>query len=112
MYGGRGVGNPDALNGVYVLSLPGFVWHEAPHPQSAFREHHACITVKNQMISIGGHTGDNKRDHLGRVDVTPDPWPNGIGIFDMTNLSWGIQYNAEAPPYATPQLIRDWYNQG
>lgn len=41
-----------------------------------------------------------------------DPWPYSLGIFDLTDLEWKDEYNAEAEDYQTPEVIRDWYRNG
>ncbi len=39
------------------------------------------------MISIGGVVKNN--------ETFTDPWANGLGIFDMTTLTWGSSYDAK-----------------
>ena len=36
-----------------------------------------------------------------------DPWPQGLGILDMTDLQWKDSYDSTAQPYQTPQRIKD-----
>jgi hypothetical protein len=58
------------------------------------------------MISIGGI-----QDH-GTTDTWAtwkDPWPNGLGIFDMTALNWTDTYDAKADPYERGGLVDDFY---
>jgi hypothetical protein len=38
---------------------------------------------------------------------TKDPWPQGLGIFDLTQMEWKDSYDAHAEPYVTPQRIKD-----
>jgi hypothetical protein len=38
---------------------------------------------------------------------TKDPWPQGLGIFDLTEMKWKDSYDADAAPYVTPQQIKD-----
>ena len=48
------------------------------------------------MLSIGGNVED-------------EPWPNGLGIFDMTKLDWTNEYDAAAPAYERPNLVSQFY---
>ena len=38
-----------------------------------------------------------------------DPWTNGIGIFDMTELSWSTGYDTSAGPYDHPGVVKQYY---
>jgi hypothetical protein len=53
------------------------------------------------MISIGGVTQNNYN--------ATDPWVNTLGIFDMTALTWGFNYDAGTAAYSLPQNIVDYY---
>jgi hypothetical protein len=39
-----------------------------------------------------------------------DPWPNGIGVFDMTAFTWSDLYNASASSYEQPDVIKQYYS--
>jgi hypothetical protein len=54
------------------------------------------------MISIGG-------TQEGGLGTLSDPWTNGLGIFDMTTLSWTNAYDAAAPAYEQPGLVSRFY---
>ncbi len=90
----------------WVLTLPGFHWTRITSPNgSGQRTFHQCIVVGNrQMLSIGGED-ETKRDQR-------DPWPNGMGILDMTELKWTTEYKPDAAKYEQPRLIQDWYAGG
>jgi hypothetical protein len=65
------------------------------------RSGHSCVIVgKRQMLSVGGNN-----DTWGR----PDPFPQGLGVFDMTALTWGTNYDANAPAYDAPNVIKQAY---
>lgn len=32
-----------------------------------------------------------------------------MGIFDMTNLTWGFDYNPDATPYARSNVVKDYH---
>ena len=65
------------------------------------------------MIIIGGVDPTNDTIFSGSADsgTEPmDPWPEGIGIFDMTALKFKDSYEAKAKQYETPDLIKRFYN--
>lgn len=41
-----------------------------------------------------------------------DPYPRGMGIFDMSALEWKDSFDAEAGDYETNKAIRSWYDEG
>lgn len=55
------------------------------------------------MVVIGGADPDIE------LGTSPDPWTHGIGIFDMTELSWSNSFNASAEPYEQPSVIKQFY---
>lgn len=40
-----------------------------------------------------------------------DPFPQGLGIFDLVDLAWSKdgKYDADAEDYRTPKIVEDWY---
>ena len=42
----------------------------------------------------------------------PDPWPQGIGVFDLTALQWKDSYEAKAPHYSAPDIVTQYYQSG
>ncbi|XXG98993.1 hypothetical protein Hte_005326 [Hypoxylon texense] len=96
---------------VYVLSLPGFVFFKADS-RGTPRADHACVVVgkgKRQMLSYGGVDGGSG---LRSSTTTPDPWRQGIGIFDMTEMKWMDSYDPNATNYDVPADVNDWYERG
>ncbi|PMD34733.1 hypothetical protein L207DRAFT_516883 [Hyaloscypha variabilis F] len=113
IYGGSGDGtlNTNDLTAdqavdfgkVYILSLPAFTWIQAPDVSATQRSAHSCRTIGNrQMVSIGGIVNNNS--------TFTDPWTNGLGIFDMTELTWGFNYDATAAPYVPSKAVTAYYN--
>jgi len=99
----------DTSDEVYVLSLPGFVFFKAPG-RSTKRAAHSCVVVgKRQLLSVGGTDGS-----LGFPNslLDPDPWRQGLGVFDMTRMAWSDGYRADAEAYDSPAIVREWYAQG
>ncbi|KAL8730541.1 MAG: hypothetical protein Q9166_003995 [cf. Caloplaca sp. 2 TL-2023] len=96
-----------ALDAVYVLSLPAFVWFKADYPAQHPRHLHTCNVVGNrQMISIGGYDPTNSWDDT----QTPEVFSQGLGIFDLTAMQWSDRYDANAEAYETPAVVKAWYN--
>lgn len=58
------------------------------------------------MISIGG------AQDPGNWETDMDPWPNGLGIFDMSALIWKMDYDNTAAPYEPSSLVADYYAGG
>jgi hypothetical protein len=56
------------------------------------------------MLVIGGTQPSNP---LGIAAA--DPWPSGLGIFDMTTFAWSDRYNPSAAIYEQPDVVRDYY---
>ncbi|CAH0058145.1 unnamed protein product, partial [Clonostachys solani] len=66
-----------------------------------------CARIGNrQMISVGGLGEWRVKNESWK---SPDPWPNGIGIFDLTELKWKDEYDPDAKPYESPQIVQEWY---
>jgi len=62
---------------------------------------------------IGGLTPNDAggNDYPGSWRV-PDPWTQGIGVFDIVALEWKDKYDAKALAYETPGVVREWYAKG
>ncbi|KAK2052192.1 hypothetical protein LY76DRAFT_527169, partial [Colletotrichum caudatum] len=103
-----GTDNKNAFDDVYILSLPGFVWQQVDaRPQNGTaRAFMSCVLAgQRQMIVVGG--SDQKENPEGK-----DPFPQGLGIFDVTDLQWKGGYDARAAEYDSPAVIKSWYSAG
>ena len=100
----------DLLGSVYVLSLPSFVWHKRADAPAYGRYWHTCNLVgKRQMLVNGGTIVDPRVDEaVTDTDSlsTLDPWPQGIGIFDLSAMEWREEYNPSADSYVTPDVVK------
>lgn len=58
------------------------------------------------MIVVGGasYTMESTLEYL-----VPDPWPQGIGVYDLSVLQWKDGYDADAEAYVTPDVIKQYY---
>ncbi|SPO00310.1 uncharacterized protein DNG_03155 [Cephalotrichum gorgonifer] len=109
VFGGTDETNSVTFDDVYILSLPGFVWSKADTSEGGKRSSHSCVVVgKRQMLSVGG-TNDKISGQGQNIWLDPDPFPQGLGIFDMTELSWSTDYSSDAAAYDSPKVVKDWY---
>lgn len=89
----------NSMDEVYVLSLPSFSWFKAAYPAQYNRYGHTCQVVGNrQLLSFGGNDYTHQSD----------PFTLGLGIFDMTEMTWSDSYNASAAAYRTPDVIKSY----
>lgn len=42
-------------------------------------------------------------------EIPPDPWPNGIGVYNLTALDWSDQYDHQAANYMSPSVVKEYY---
>ena len=104
----------DTIN---ILTLPAFHWIEVPYDPQNPRHGHSCNAVGgSQIISIGGVDSNSNVTGGDYPDLTkstfntaPDPFAQGLAIFDMTTLSFAKQYTAMAPPYEQSALVKQVY---
>src|SRR5271156_5164940 len=91
--------NPDddGFLSLYTLSLPGFRWFKSNQTTPVRRSNHYCQIIgstasngNSQMLSIGGRQPSS----LASLGVPPDPWTNGLAVFDMNTFSWAEFYDA------------------
>jgi hypothetical protein len=109
-------GNLDGVyySDVYVLTLPGFHWELAKPALGVHfqRAAGACAVVgQSQFLSFGGlraTQGRSPEDYW----LDPDPWTQGIGIFDMSSWSWKARFDADADSYVQHENLRKWYDEG
>lgn len=112
MYGGSVIGtatyeeeqqsNID-LADVSILSVPSFRWYKTNLNPTSSRYRHSCEVVgQRQMVAIGGLTSG-----VTYANITKDPWAQGLGIFDLTDLEWRSSYDASAKAYQTPNLVKE-----
>ena len=116
---GRGSVNFDAVN---ILSLPGFNWISVPYTPQNARSAHTCEAVGgNQIAIIGGFdadppllTSNMTSDEVDQREFsTPDPFAQGLGIFDMQTLDFADKYIAgRGMVYEASPNVTYFYTQG
>ncbi|KAI6419413.1 hypothetical protein MCOR21_010296 [Pyricularia oryzae] len=108
MFGGEASGYPVSSD-VWILTVPGFRWFKATEADiyGNVRTEHACAVIgqgRRHMISVGGRNWHENVEALG--------WSDGIGVYDMTNLSWISPYKPNGTAYEKPQVVKEWYAEG
>ena len=58
------------------------------------------------MISTGG------LHHVHSDWAGSNPWQQDLGVFEMTTLLWRDHYDADAPDYTSPDVVKKWYVDG
>ena len=106
----------------HILTLPAFHWIKvdsfaAEHP----RYDQSCNAVgDSQILTIGGVNAnpaipnpgpDNVVTYESTLNTTADPFKQGLGIFDMTTLSFANSYIANVGPYVQSDLVVQYYAQ-
>ncbi|KAK3402269.1 hypothetical protein B0T20DRAFT_347067 [Sordaria brevicollis] len=110
IYGGNDINDSQSYDDFYVLSLPGFRWFQVTDRTPEARAETSCAVIGNrQMVIVGGH--DFAKKGPSQSWKPPDEFPQGLGIFDMVDLTFvkNFSYNAHAEAYKTPKVIEDWY---
>ncbi|KAK4125179.1 hypothetical protein N657DRAFT_570082 [Parathielavia appendiculata] len=110
LFGGSNARDRFVYDDAYILSLPGFVWTKVPTSPAGMRRSLACVPIgKRQILSIGGTSiGDSKSKGWNEQD----PAPQGLLLFDMTELMWKDSYDPNAAAYERPADIKTWYSNG
>jgi hypothetical protein len=109
IFGGSNTLSKSDYSDMYTLSLPGFRWTRVSGLDNEARAEHTCAVVgKRQLLSWGGNN-DNRKE--GRWEAK-DTFPQGIGIFDMTELKWKGEYDPLAEEYESHSSIKSWYDNG
>ncbi|KAK4694275.1 hypothetical protein P7C71_g3275, partial [Lecanoromycetidae sp. Uapishka_2] len=105
----------DTIN---ILSLPAFHWIQVEYTPEHGRLAHTCHSVGgSQILIIGGMDANPKLGHTSNFTAliesdfnsTADPNAQGLGVFDMTSLTWASQYTANMPDYEWSQPIKEFY---
>ena len=95
---------------VFVLTIPGFNWQKAKYSPRWPRMGHTCNVVGNRQMAIVGGLNPSANSKS-KLLSQQDPWANGIGIFDLTEMRWKSKYEAQAASYVTPQAVKSWYKR-
>jgi hypothetical protein len=90
------------------------VWHKTSFENWPRRKQMVSTAIKNnnQAIFIGGIDPDQDHKSAQNWRASMDEWAQGIAVFDMNKLELKDNYDADAPPYAAPDLVKATYENG
>jgi hypothetical protein len=98
---------------VYILTLPAFEWIKVDYAPANPRHLHSCHTVGNRQMLIIGGVDSSKTSGAANLDEdtfsTQDIFAQGLGIFDMTTLTFSNSYNASAEAYVQSDPVQSYY---
>ena len=106
----------DTIN---ILTLPAFHWISVPYYPQNPRHGLSCNAVGgSQILTIGGVDSKAKVAHgspdkntKSTFDSHPDPFAQGLAVFDMTSLAFSDHFTARAPPYEQSDVVKQFYSQ-
>lgn len=123
MYAGWGTHlGPAAIpyDTINILTLPAFHWISIPYNPENPRHALSCNAVGgSQILTIGGVDSNAQVTGLTLIqeivestfNSSPDPFAQGLAIFDMTTMAFSAQFTAGAPPYEQSDLVKQFYSQ-
>ncbi len=108
------------LDTVNILRLPAFNWFSVAYNPQNPRSGHTCEAVRGSLIAIVGgidsnpkQTTGNFNDLVQRTFATPDPFAQGLAIFDLRRLDFSAEYTAGGGTVYEPNaVITQFYTQG
>ncbi|KAK3705234.1 hypothetical protein LTR37_013395 [Vermiconidia calcicola] len=118
LYGGLAgtdIPNTVEMGAVYVLSLPSFHWQKQSRRPSHGRYRASCNIAGSgtrQMVVYGGQVVLPKFTALANdrsaadIYAAVDPWPQALGVFDLSAMEWSSSFDPNADPYITPAKVK------
>ena len=114
--GGTGP-NSVPFDTINVLTLPAFQWLHIPYTPQHPRIGHTCHAVGGSQVLIIGGADANPNISSDDYEVilkgqfsTPDPFLQGLAIFDMHELAFVDGYIASGPPvYESSDQVKQIY---
>lgn len=100
---------------VNILSLPAFNWFSAAYNPQNPRSGHTCEAVGGSQIAIIGGKDANPPVESGVPEAkttlsTPDPFAQGLAIFDLRTLEFASEYKVGGGAVYEPnQVITQFY---
>ncbi|KAK0719978.1 hypothetical protein B0H67DRAFT_534076 [Lasiosphaeris hirsuta] len=93
----------------FVLTLPGFHWTKANYLALHPRHGLTCNAVGGgQILTIGGVDTMQKGSYSAAFD-TPDPFTQGLAIFDLISLTWRDSYSVNPDSYTPAPEVHAYY---
>ena len=105
---------------VNILSLPAFNWFSVAYNPHSPRSGHTCESVGGSLIAIVGGIDSNPNQTTGSFNdvvrstfTSPDPFAQGLAIFDLQTLDFPAKYTTGGGTVYEPnKVIRQFYAQG
>ncbi|KAL2021478.1 hypothetical protein VTK56DRAFT_7111 [Thermocarpiscus australiensis] len=98
----------------FVLTLPGFYWIKADYPPLHPRHGHTCNAVGGSQILVLGGVDSTQQQGVNGSDTgvfdTPDPFTQGLAIFDLGQLTWSAAYAANRRMQAPALQVQKYYS--
>ena len=114
-------GGARSYNTIHILTLPAFHWIQVQYPGEPSLYGHTCTLVGgSQILVVGGadpgvdssdptSPGATGQSAAYRIDQntisTPDPWKQGMGIYDLSSLQWKNRYECKTAPYQQAPVV-------
>lgn len=101
-----------SYDAAYVLSLPSFNWFKADYTASNPRHGLTCEHIGGgQVLTIGGldTSQDDASNQYSGVYRTEDPFPQGLGIFDLSSMSFADAFEVNRTTYDYADAIGAYY---
>ena len=98
---------------ISILTLPAFHWVDVTYDRPLPRNLHTCDSVGGSQILIFGGTDyapSKFSDFIQKSMSSEDPFSQGIGIFDLSNLAWADHYAAHPAPYEQSDPVKQYYD--
>ncbi|KAH8173161.1 kelch motif domain-containing protein [Sarocladium implicatum] len=111
IFGGYNAKLETDFSSVHVLSIPSFQWHTASQAvgDNRQRSQHACAVIGgNQMMTWGGRRMVEAESDADAWE-SKDPFPQGIGLYDLNSFSWDDEYDADTRTYVQNSRISNAY---
>ena len=101
-----------SFDAAYVLSLPSFNWFKADYEATSPRHGLTCEHIGGgQVLTVGGlDTSQNDASNQYRgVFHTEDTFPQGLGVFDLSSLSFADAFEANRTTYDYADVLSTYY---
>ena len=104
---------------ISILTIPAFHWLSVPYNPQNPRLQHTCTAVGgSQILIVGGWDGNIPQDYGNDEDIvksqfsTPDPFAQGLAIFDLQTWTFADGFTAGLPSqYEQSDQIKQIYGQ-
>ena len=114
------LGTPSiSFDSINILTIPAFHWLSVPYDPQNPRSGHTCNAVGGSQILIVGGIDNNAPIDYGDYEKiakstfsTPDPFKQGLAIFDLQTWTFAEKFIAGLPPqYEQSDQVKQYYGQ-